>query len=92
MLLSFGGSIEYFCDAVFNHPTIAESYKVAAFDGLNRLCTAVPVHRTATAKQQDKADAPVATFNAESVRETQTAIPDDLTLTTYISAAANYSH
>ena len=37
MLLSFGGKIDYFCNAVFNHPTFAESYKIAAFDGLNRV-------------------------------------------------------
>ncbi|MGH9580451.1 MAG: Si-specific NAD(P)(+) transhydrogenase [Terriglobales bacterium] len=35
--LAFGGTIEYFRDAVFNYPTLAEAYKVAAFDGLNRL-------------------------------------------------------
>ena len=29
--------IDYFIDAVFNYPTLAESYKVAATDGLNRL-------------------------------------------------------
>lgn len=36
-VLSFGGSIDYFRDAVFNYPTFAEAYKVAAFDGLNKL-------------------------------------------------------
>jgi NAD(P) transhydrogenase len=36
-VLSFGGTIDYFADAVFNYPTLAEAYKVAAFDGLNRL-------------------------------------------------------
>ena len=38
MLISFGGKIDYFCDTIFNHPTIAEAYKVAALDGINRLC------------------------------------------------------
>ena len=36
-VLSFGGTIEYFIDSVFNYPTAAECYKTAAFDGLNRL-------------------------------------------------------
>ena len=36
-VISFGGTIEYFRDAVFNYPTLAEAYKVAALDGLNRL-------------------------------------------------------
>jgi NAD(P) transhydrogenase len=36
-VLSFGGTIEYFRDTVFNYPTMAEAYKVAALDGLNKL-------------------------------------------------------
>ena len=36
-VLAFGGTIEYFRDAVFNYPTMAEAFKVAALDGLNKL-------------------------------------------------------
>jgi NAD(P) transhydrogenase len=36
-VLSFGGSVDYFVNTVFNYPTLAECYKVAAFDGINRL-------------------------------------------------------
>src|SRR3984893_14744290 len=36
-VLAFGGTIEYFRDAVFNYPTLAEAYKVAALNGLNKL-------------------------------------------------------
>jgi len=36
-VLDHDGSVEYFRDAVFNYPTLAEAYKVAALDGLNRL-------------------------------------------------------
>jgi NAD(P) transhydrogenase len=36
-VLTFGGTIQYFRDNVFNYPTFAEAYKVAALDGLNRL-------------------------------------------------------
>jgi NAD(P) transhydrogenase len=32
-----GGKIEYFIETVFNYPTLAECYKVAAFNGLGRL-------------------------------------------------------
>jgi NAD(P) transhydrogenase len=32
-----GGTIEYFRDTVFNCPTLAEAYKAAALDGLNKL-------------------------------------------------------
>lgn len=35
--MAFGGTIDYFVDTVFNYPTLAECYKTAAFDGINRL-------------------------------------------------------
>ena len=31
------GMAEYFVDTVFNYPTLAECYKVAALNGLNKL-------------------------------------------------------
>ncbi len=36
-VLILGGTIEYFIDTVLNYPTLAESYKVAAFNGINKL-------------------------------------------------------
>ncbi len=36
-VLSFGGRIDYFINTVFNYPTLAECYKTAAFDGVNRV-------------------------------------------------------
>src|SRR5215471_6548543 len=36
-VLAMGGTIEYFRDTVFNYPTLAEAFKVAALDGLNKL-------------------------------------------------------
>jgi len=36
-VLAFGGKVDYFVDTVFNYPTLAECYKSAAFDGLNRM-------------------------------------------------------
>ncbi|MBX3438481.1 MAG: Si-specific NAD(P)(+) transhydrogenase [Planctomycetaceae bacterium] len=41
-VMSFGGTIDYFCNTVFNYPTMAECYKVAAFDGRNRSCIDEP--------------------------------------------------
>ncbi len=35
-VLSFGGTLDYFVDTVFNYPTLAEAYKVAALDAYNR--------------------------------------------------------
>jgi len=37
-VLAFGGKVDYFVNAVFNYPTLAECYKTAAFDGINRTC------------------------------------------------------
>lgn len=34
---AMGATIDYFVDAVFNFPTLAECYKVAALDGINRV-------------------------------------------------------
>jgi NAD(P) transhydrogenase len=36
-ILNTGATIEYFRDTVFNYPTLAEAYKVAALNGLNKL-------------------------------------------------------
>ena len=36
-VMAFEGTIDYFVDTVFNYPTLAECYKTAAFDGVNRL-------------------------------------------------------
>jgi len=36
-VLALGGKVDYFIDTVFNYPTLAQCYKNAAFDGINRL-------------------------------------------------------
>jgi NAD(P) transhydrogenase len=36
-VMALNGTIDYFISAVFNYPTLAECYKVAAFNGLGRL-------------------------------------------------------
>jgi NAD(P) transhydrogenase len=36
-VMALEGTIDYFVDTVFNYPTLAECYKTAAFDGINRL-------------------------------------------------------
>jgi len=36
-VMTFNGKVEYFINNVFNYPTLAECYKTAAFDGINRL-------------------------------------------------------
>lgn len=36
-VMAFGGTVDYFVNTVFNYPTLAEAYKVAALDGINRV-------------------------------------------------------
>lgn len=36
-VMSLGGKLDYFVDSVFNYPTLAEAYKVAALDAWNKL-------------------------------------------------------
>ncbi len=36
-VLILKGTVEYFVDTVFNYPTLAECYKAAAFNGINKL-------------------------------------------------------
>jgi NAD(P) transhydrogenase len=36
-VMAFKGKVDYFINNVFNYPTLAECYKTAAFDGVNRL-------------------------------------------------------
>jgi NAD(P) transhydrogenase len=36
-VMVLGGTVDYFIESVFNYPTLAECYKVAAFNGLGRL-------------------------------------------------------
>ena len=36
-VMALGGTLDYFVENVFNYPTLAECYKVAALDGVNKL-------------------------------------------------------
>jgi len=36
-VMSFGGSLDYFIQAVFNYPALSDAYKYAAYDGLQAL-------------------------------------------------------
>ena len=36
-VIKFGGSLDYFIQAVFNYPTLSDAFKYAAYDGLQRL-------------------------------------------------------
>jgi NAD(P) transhydrogenase len=36
-VMAFDGTVDYFVNTVFNYPTLAECYKIAGLDGVNRL-------------------------------------------------------
>jgi NAD(P) transhydrogenase len=36
-VMALGGKVDFFIDNVFNFPTLAEAYKIAAYNGLNKL-------------------------------------------------------
>ena len=36
-VMGCGGTVDYLVDAVFNYPTLAEAYKVAALDAMNKM-------------------------------------------------------
>jgi NAD(P) transhydrogenase len=36
-VMALNGTLDYFIDTVFNYPTLAECYKTAAYNGINRL-------------------------------------------------------
>ena len=40
-VIALDATLEYFRDTVFNYPTLAEAYKVAALDGFNRVGASV---------------------------------------------------
>ena len=42
-VMAAGMPIDYFVDSIFNYPTLAECYKVAALDGINRARTSAPI-------------------------------------------------
>ncbi len=41
-VMAMGGTLDYFVNTVFNYPTFAECYKVAALDGYNKAGKTVP--------------------------------------------------
>lgn len=43
-VMSFGGSLDYFIQGVFNYPSICDAYKYAAYDGLQRLAKRLSRH------------------------------------------------
>src|SRR5580765_1737329 len=45
-VMGLGGTVDYLVDAVFNYPTLAESYKVAALDAVNKMRAIAKVTQT----------------------------------------------
>ncbi|MEZ6049029.1 MAG: Si-specific NAD(P)(+) transhydrogenase [Planctomycetaceae bacterium] len=53
-VMALDGTIEYFRDTVFNYPTMSECYKVAAFDGLNKLQLDLELSESAYKYEEEK--------------------------------------
>jgi len=66
--LALGGTLSYFVDSVFNYPTLAEAYKVAALDAHNRM----PRRRSVAANDSVEAPASIEA-NADAAAESDTA-------------------
>lgn len=47
-VIGLGGGLDYFLDTVFNFPTLAECYKVAAFNAANKINFAKRIHAART--------------------------------------------
>ncbi len=45
-VMGCGGTVDYLVDAIFNYPTLAESYKVAALDAVNKMRAIAKVTQT----------------------------------------------
>ncbi len=81
-VMQFGGTIDYFRDTVFNYPTMAECYKVAAFDGLNKIGLDLQIQDEINTQEREileQVDAMVADLSsatqAETVKARLTALP-----------------
>ncbi|GLD96277.1 hypothetical protein PINS_up004960 [Pythium insidiosum] len=56
VVISTGGTIEYFRNAVFNYPTLAEAYRVAALHGISKV-EAIRHHEQAAAEKEKEQSA-----------------------------------
>ncbi len=45
LVMSLGGQLDHLVDNVFNYPTFAECYKIAALDAFNKLGAGRPASR-----------------------------------------------
>jgi NAD(P) transhydrogenase len=63
-VMTLDGTIDYFRDTVFNYPTMAECYKVAALDGLNKLSLWAELEREAECRMPAAAEGEMAGVEA----------------------------
>jgi NAD(P) transhydrogenase len=57
-VMGCGGTVDYLVDAVFNYPTLAESYKVAALDATNKMRQVARFSGDANGSESTAAGAP----------------------------------
>ncbi|BCX48254.1 NAD(P)(+) transhydrogenase [Haloferula helveola] len=56
-VIGLGGGLDYFLNTVFNYPTLAECYKVAAFNAANKIQTVQSLKQRKAAKAEAEAPA-----------------------------------
>ena len=58
-VMGLGGTIDYLVDAVFNYPTLAEGYKVAALDAVNKMRAIERVRTRGLVGELDAGESPL---------------------------------
>ncbi len=66
-VLAFRGTIDYFVENVFNYPTLAECYKVAALAGKNRMAQWGDIRRPDPARETEEAFGATALLDREGL-------------------------
>lgn len=79
-VIGLGGGLDYFMDTVFNFPTLAECYKVAAFNAANKISYAQRIHDAKARKQSENGSRPSASetlvdSDSEGVEEAERPAP-----------------
>ncbi|WP_306252649.1 Si-specific NAD(P)(+) transhydrogenase [Parvularcula sp. IMCC14364] len=54
--MTLGGTVDYFVNSIFNYPTLAEAYKIAALDAWNRMHHGVSEEQAGNTEEQPEAE------------------------------------
>lgn len=88
-VIGLGGGLDYFLDTVFNFPTLAECYKVAAFNAANKINFSKRIHAARARKNGGNGSAPAS--SPEPLRAVTPETPSPVTSAASVSASASAS-